>query len=267
MTELQHSAPPGGFLSLLKVTKRFGPVTAVREVNLHVERGEVLSIVGPSGSGKSTLLRCINHLEQIQSGEIWLREELLGYRVTRDKMVELSQKRLAAQRRFFGMVFQGFYLFPHMTARQNVMEAPVKVLGWSRHKASERATELLASVGLVDNVDRYPHRVAIARALCMEPEVMLFDEPTSALDPELVGEVLAVMRRLAADGMTMIVVTHEMEFARDVSHRLALMDQGRIIEYGDPDQVISHSSTERASSFFAAMRAGQPTRGADALSN
>lgn len=249
-------------LTLRGVTKKFNHVTAVDNVSLDVRKGETLSIVGSSGSGKSTLLRCINHLETIDAGEIRLDGELVGYRERNGRLFELGSRELARRRRAFGMVFQGFHLFPHMTALQNVMEAPMKVRGWKRDRARERAVELLETVGLVDNIDRYPHqlsggqqqRVAIARSLCMEPTVMLFDEPTSALDPELVSEVLAVMKDLAESGTTMIVVTHEIEFARDVSDNLALMDHGRLVDYGDPNHVIYESDGERAGTFFAAER-------------
>jgi polar amino acid transport system ATP-binding protein len=259
MSESKSTDP---FLALRGITKRFGHTTAVDSVSLEVRRGEVLSIVGSSGSGKSTLLRCINHLEGIDEGEIRLRGELIGYREQHDRLVELPARQLARQRRYFGMVFQGFFLFPHMTVLKNVMEAPVKVSGLPRADVRARALDYLDIVGLADFVDRYPHqlsggqqqRVAIARALCMEPEVMLFDEPTSALDPELVGEVLAVMKGLAESGMTMIVVTHEITFAREVSDNLALMDYGRLVDYGDPAHVIDHSTTERATTFFAAQR-------------
>lgn len=249
-------------LTLRGVTKRFHHLTAVDNVSLEVRRGETLSIVGSSGSGKSTLLRCINHLESIDAGEIRLNGDLVGYRERNGRLFELRPRALARRRRAFGMVFQGFHLFPHMTALENVMEAPIKVKGWKRSRARERATELLNAVGLIDNIDRYPHqlsggqqqRVAIARSLCMEPEVMLFDEPTSALDPELVGEVLAVMKKLAEAGTTMIVVTHEIEFARDVSDNLALMHHGRLVDYGPPAQVIYESSGERAKTLFATQR-------------
>lgn len=249
-------------LTIRGVTKRFHNLTAVDDVSLDIRRGETLSIVGSSGSGKSTLLRCINHLETIDEGEIRLSGELIGYRERRGKLIERRSRDVAQQRRAFGMVFQGFHLFPHMTALENVIEAPIRVNGWNRSRARERATERLETVGLIDNIDRYPHqlsggqqqRVAIARALCMEPEVMLFDEPTSALDPELVGEVLAVMKKLAESGTTMIVVTHEIDFAREVSDNLAMMSFGKLVDYGDPEQVIYSSNSDRASSFFAAQR-------------
>lgn len=252
--------PP--LLTIRGVTKRFHSLTAVDNVSLDIRKGETLSIVGSSGSGKSTLLRCINHLETIDAGEIRLNDELIGYRERRGKLIERRSHEIAQQRRSFGMVFQGFHLFPHMTALENVIEAPVRVNGWGRKRARERAIGLLETVGLIDNVDRYPHqlsggqqqRVAIARALCMEPEVMLFDEPTSALDPELVGEVLAVMKKLAESGTTMIVVTHEIDFAREVSDNLAMMSFGKLVEYGDPEHVIYSSDSDRAKTFFAAQR-------------
>lgn len=263
---IKKTSDESSILTIKGITKQFNKLTAVNNVSLEVKRGEVLSIVGSSGSGKSTLLRCINHLETIDSGEIWLHDELIGFRVNNKRqMVELSSHRLARQRRSFGMVFQGFHLFPHMTARENVMEAPVKVQGLRRSQASAKAENLLASVGLIDNIDRYPHqlsggqqqRVAIARALCMDPEIMLFDEPTSALDPELVGEVLEVMKQLGEAGTTMVVVTHEIEFARDVSDNLALMHHGEVVDYGDPHHVINHSTSDRARAFFAPYRRNQ----------
>jgi polar amino acid transport system ATP-binding protein len=262
MTTTQVEQP---ILTLRGVTKRFNALTAVDDVSLDVRKGEVLSIVGSSGSGKSTLLRCINHLERIDAGEIRLNGELIGFRERKGKLVELAPRKVAVQRKSFGMVFQGFFLFPHMTALENVVEAPIRVHGWKPARAAERARELLETVGLTDNITRYPHqlsggqqqRVAIARALCVDPDVMLFDEPTSALDPELVDEVLAVMKKLAEAGTTMIVVTHEIDFAREVSDNLALMHHGKLVDYGDPSHVIDHSTSARAETFFAGNRRRQ----------
>ncbi|WP_189894062.1 amino acid ABC transporter ATP-binding protein, partial [Streptomyces xantholiticus] len=222
------------------VHKAFGHVKVLKGIDLEVAPREVFCLVGPSGSGKSTFLRCINHLEKINGGRLSVDGQLVGYREKGDKLYELKEKEVAAQRRNIGMVFQRFNLFPHMTALANVMEAPVQVKGESKAVARERALRLLDRVGLADKAGNYPtqlsggqqQRVAIARALAMEPKLMLFDEPTSALDPELVGEVLDVMRGLAEDGMTMIVVTHEMGFAREVGDALVFMDDGVVVESG-----------------------------------
>jgi len=243
--------------------KMFGDVHVLRGVDLEVPRGSVCVVLGPSGSGKSTLLRCVNELEEITGGRIRVDGELMGYReVTKDgrsRLYRLHPKVVARQRSRIGMVFQRFNLFPHMTAVENVMEAPVQVRGLSRAQARARATELLERVGLADRADHYPaqlsggqqQRVAIARALAMDPELMLFDEPTSALDPELVGEVLAVMRDLARSGMTMMVVTHEIGFAREVADTVVFMDEGVIVERGTPDQVLGDPQHERTRSFLA----------------
>ncbi len=241
------------------VHKRFGRLDVLNGVTLEVRQSEVMCLVGPSGSGKTTFLRCINHLERIDAGRLWVDGELVGYRQAGDRLHELREVEVARKRAEIGMVFQRFNLFPHMTALQNVVEAPVRVKKVARRVAVERATELLAQVGLADKLGAYPaqlsggmqQRVAIARALAMEPKLMLFDEPTSALDPELVGEVLDTMRRLAAEGMTMVVVTHEMAFAREVGDTLVFMDQGRVVESGPPREMISNPRHERTKSFLA----------------
>ncbi|MGI5348898.1 amino acid ABC transporter ATP-binding protein [Streptomyces sp. CA-250714] len=242
-----------------RVCKSFGHVEVLKGIDLEVKTGEVFCIVGPSGSGKSTFLRCINHLEKINAGRLYVDGTLVGYREKGGKLYELRDREVAAQRRDIGMVFQRFNLFPHMTAVENVMEAPVQVKGTPRGEARKRATELLDRVGLADKVDSYPaqlsggqqQRVAIARALAMDPKLMLFDEPTSALDPELVGEVLDVMKALARDGMTMVVVTHEMGFAREVGDSLVFMDGGVVVESGNPKDVLGNPRHERTKSFLS----------------
>ncbi|HEV3356447.1 MAG TPA: amino acid ABC transporter ATP-binding protein [Pseudonocardiaceae bacterium] len=241
------------------VHKRFGRLEVLKGINLEVRPREVMCVIGPSGSGKSTFLRCINHLEKIDAGKLWVDGELVGYRQRGDKLYELRDREVAAKRQEIGMVFQRFNLFPHMSAVDNIAEAPVNVRGENRATARARATELLEQVGLADKRDAYPRelsggqqqRVAIARALAMRPKLMLFDEPTSALDPELVGDVLTVMRQLAEDGMTMVVVTHEMGFAREVGDSLVFMDGGVIVEKGKPRDVISDPQHERTKSFLA----------------
>jgi polar amino acid transport system ATP-binding protein len=241
------------------VHKSFGRLEVLGGIDVEVGQGEVCVVVGPSGSGKSTLLRCINHLEKIDAGRIWVDGELIGYRQRGEKLHELRDKEVAAQRRSIGMVFQRFNLFPHMTAVENVMEAPLRAKLGTKAELRERALALLHRVGLGDKVDTYPNqlsggqqqRVAIARALAMEPKLMLFDEPTSALDPELVGEVLDVMRGLAADGMTMVVVTHEMGFAREVGDTVVFMDDGVVVEAGDPKQVLTDPQHERTRAFLS----------------
>ena len=241
------------------VHKSFGSLEVLKGVDLVVRPGEVCCVLGPSGSGKSTLLRCINHLEKIDAGRIFVDGDLVGYRQRGGKLYELREKEVAAQRRAIGMVFQRFNLFPHMTVLQNVMEAPVRVKRESRAETRDRAAALLDRVGLGDKVDGYPgqlsggqqQRVAIARALAMRPKLMLFDEPTSALDPELVGEVLEVMRNLARDGMTMVVVTHEIGFAREVGDTLIFMDDGVVVEQGEPRQVLSDPRQERTKAFLS----------------
>ena len=245
--------------------KFFGELHVLRGINLIVPPGSVTVLIGPSGSGKSTLLRCINELESIDAGRIKVDGELIGMReVERRGRIELhalSDKARAAQRAKIGMVFQRFNLFPHMTALENVMEAPVQVRKISKTKARERGIELLERVGLGDRLDHYPsqlsggqqQRVAIARALAMDPELMLFDEPTSALDPELVGEVLQVMQDLAASGMTMVVVTHEMGFAREVGDQLIFMDGGVVVERGIPSEVLDRPANERTRAFLSSV--------------
>ncbi|GAB2829264.1 amino acid ABC transporter ATP-binding protein [Streptomyces daliensis] len=241
------------------VHKSFGHVEVLKGIDLEVAPREVFCLVGPSGSGKSTFLRCINHLEKINAGRLYVDGTLVGYHERGGKLYELRDREVAAQRRDIGMVFQRFNLFPHMTALENVMEAPVQVKRESRAVARERARALLDRVGLSDKAENYPsqlsggqqQRVAIARALAMEPKLMLFDEPTSALDPELVGEVLDVMRGLAEDGMTMIVVTHEMGFAREVGDSLVFMDDGVVVESGNPRDVLTNPQHERTQAFLS----------------
>ncbi|GHJ53175.1 ATP-binding protein [Nonomuraea sp. TT08I-71] len=240
------------------VTKRFGPVEVLKGIDLTVRPGEVACLLGPSGSGKSTFLRCINHLERIDGGQLWVDGELVGYRRHGDKLHELKAREVAVRRRDIGMVFQRFNLFPHLTALGNVIEAPVRVLGNPRDQAREQAMRLLDRVGLTERAGNYPsqlsggqqQRVAIARALAMRPKLMLFDEPTSALDPELVGEVLDVMKGLAADGMTMVVVTHEMGFAREVADQVAFLDGGVVVESGTPTEVLGSPRHERTRAFL-----------------
>ena len=244
-----------------EVHKRFGRLEVLKGISLEVQPGEVMCLLGPSGSGKSTFLRCINHLEKINSGRLYVDGELVGYRQQGDKLHELRDSEVARKRAEIGMVFQRFNLFPHMTALQNVAEAPVHVRREPRADARERAHALLARVDLAHKANAYPselsggqqQRVAIARALAMQPKLMLFDEPTSALDPELVGEVLAVMRSLADDGMTMIVVTHEMAFAREAADRVAFMDDGAIVESGTPRDVLAHPTHARTRAFLSRL--------------
>ncbi|MEN0013142.1 MAG: amino acid ABC transporter ATP-binding protein [Solirubrobacteraceae bacterium] len=239
--------------------KRFGFVEVLKGIDLEVARGEVMCLLGPSGSGKSTFLRCINHLETYEAGRLWVDGELVGYRQVADKLHHLKQSEIAKARSEIGMVFQRFNLFPHKTALQNVTEAPVQVKGMAKSEAEFHAKELLDRVGLADKAGNYPsqlsggqqQRVAIARALAMKPKLMLFDEPTSALDPELVGEVLDVMRGLAKDGMTMVVVTHEMGFAREVGDTIVFMDGGVVVESGDPREVIANPKHDRTKAFLS----------------
>ncbi|MFE9920875.1 amino acid ABC transporter ATP-binding protein [Streptomyces sp. NPDC005774] len=241
------------------VHKSFGLVEVLKGIDLEVKSGEVFCLIGPSGSGKSTFLRCINHLEKVNAGRLYVDGELVGYRQKGDKLHELKDGEVALKRRDIGMVFQRFNLFPHMTALQNIMEAPVQVKGVSKAQARERAGQLLERVGLADKAASYPsqlsggqqQRVAIARALAMDPKLMLFDEPTSALDPELVGDVLDVMRDLAESGMTMVVVTHEMGFAREVGDSLVFMDGGVVVESGLPRDVLTDPQHERTKSFLS----------------
>ncbi|WP_328300763.1 amino acid ABC transporter ATP-binding protein [Streptomyces sp. NBC_00435] len=241
------------------VHKSYGTAHILKGIDLEVAPREVFCLVGPSGSGKSTFLRCINHLEQINAGRLSVDGRLVGYRQKGDKLYELKDSEVAAQRKDIGMVFQRFNLFPHMTAIENVMEAPVMVKGESKSVARARAVKLLDRVGLGDKAGNYPtqlsggqqQRVAIARALAMEPKLMLFDEPTSALDPELVGDVLDVMRDLAESGMTMIVVTHEMGFAREVGDNLVFMDGGVVVESGHPREVLGNPQHDRTKAFLS----------------
>jgi polar amino acid transport system ATP-binding protein len=242
-----------------RVCKSFGGHQVLRGIDLTVAPREVMCIIGPSGSGKSTFLRCINHLDKVSAGRLWVDGQLVGYREHGGKLHELRESEVARRRRDIGMVFQRFNLFPHRTAAENIMEAPMTVRGDSRSEAREQAVELLKQVGLGDKLDSYPaelsggqqQRVAIARALAMRPKLMLFDEPTSALDPELVGDVLAVMRQLAEDGMTMVVVTHEMGFAREVGDSLVFMDDGVVVEAGKPRDVITAPRQERTRTFLS----------------
>jgi polar amino acid transport system ATP-binding protein len=241
------------------IHKRFGRLEVLKGITLEVQRGEVACLLGPSGSGKSTFLRCINHLEKIDAGRLWVDGQLVGYRQVGATLHELRESEVARRRAEIGMVFQHFNLFPHMTVLQNVIEAPVNVQHVSREEATRTAKDLLDRVGLADKLAVYPsqlsggqqQRVAIARALAMKPKLMLFDEPTSALDPELVGEVLDVMRGLARDGMTMVVVTHEIGFAREVSDKAVFMDDGLIVESGDPREVIASPRHERTKAFLS----------------
>jgi polar amino acid transport system ATP-binding protein len=241
------------------VRKAFGEVEVLRGIDLSVAAGQVVCVVGPSGSGKSTFLRCINHLEQPQAGRIRVDGELIGYEEVAGRLRVLPEARLRNQRQSIGMVFQRFHLFPHRSALENVMEGPVTVQGVRRDEARTRAMALLDRVGMADRAHHYPaqlsggqqQRVAIARALAMAPKLMLFDEPTSALDPELVGEVLQVIKDLAADGMTMIVVTHEMGFAREVGDHLVFMDDGLIVEQGHPREVLGSPRQERTRAFLS----------------
>jgi polar amino acid transport system ATP-binding protein len=241
------------------VHKRFGRLEVLTGVSMEVQPGQVVCMLGPSGSGKSTFLRCINHLEKIDGGRLSVDGELVGYRQEGDKIYELRDAEVCRERSEIGMVFQRFNLFGHMTAMENVIEAPIRVKKVKKNEAARRAKELLERVGLADKLDSYPaqlsggqqQRVAIARALAMEPKLMLFDEPTSALDPELVGDVLDVMRQLAKDGMTMIVVTHEMGFAREAADRLVMMCDGAIIEEGSPEHFFTSPEHERTKQFLS----------------
>jgi polar amino acid transport system ATP-binding protein len=244
-----------------QVRKTFGHLHAVDDVSLELARGEVLCIIGPSGSGKSTFLRCINQLERLDGGAIWVDGELIGFRRAGNKLYPLTDREIAHQRLATAMVFQRFNLFQHMTALENIIEGPITVQKRPRDEVVREATALLERVGLAEKRDAYPmqlsggqqQRVAIARALAMKPKLMLFDEPTSALDPELVGEVLAVMRGLASSGMTMIVVTHELGFAREVAHRVVFMDRGTIVEAGAPQEVLVKPQHARTREFIAAV--------------
>jgi polar amino acid transport system ATP-binding protein len=241
------------------VDKWFGPVQVLKDVSLQVKKGEVIVIVGPSGSGKTTFIRCINHLEKIQKGRILVNGHLIGYRERGGKLIEDAERNIARQRREIGMVFQRFNLFPHLTALGNIIEAPIQVRGVPKAEAIETARGLLKRVGLAEKAESYPaqlsggqqQRVAIARALAMKPSLMLFDEATSALDPEMIGEVLDVMKELARDGMTMIAVTHEMGFAREVADRVVMMDGGRIVEDTPPEEFFTAPRSERSKAFLS----------------
>ncbi|GAA1876822.1 amino acid ABC transporter ATP-binding protein [Lapillicoccus jejuensis] len=248
----------------VNVHKAFHGTDVLKGIDLDVHKGQVVCLLGPSGSGKTTFLRCVNQLETIDGGRIWVDGDLLGLEDRDGALHRLGDKAIARQRSEIGMVFQRFNLFPHMTALENVMEAPVQVRGEKKKAVKERALGLLERVGLADKAASYPaqlsggqqQRVAIARALAMQPKLMLFDEPTSALDPELVGEVLAVMRELAGQGMTMLVVTHEMAFARDVADTVVFMDGGVVVEQGDPHDVIGNPQHERTKAFLRRMHTG-----------
>ena len=245
------------------VHKRFGRLEVLKGISLEVQPGEVACMIGPSGSGKTTFIRCINHLEKIDAGRLWVDGRLVGYRQAGDKIYELRDAEVCRERSEIGMVFQRFNLFGHKTAVENVIEAPIRVKKAPKSRAVQRAKELLERVGLADKLDSYPaqlsggqqQRVAIARALAMDPKLMLFDEPTSALDPELVGDVLDVMRRLAKEGMTMIVVTHEMGFAREAADRMMMMDDGLIIEEGPPEHFFQAPREARTKQFLSKILA------------
>jgi polar amino acid transport system ATP-binding protein len=255
-------AVPAPLVRALNVTKSFGTVEVLKGVDLTVAPGEVVCVLGPSGSGKTTLLRLINQMEVLTGGRIWVGDELVGIEERRGRLHVRHDKDIARQRSRIGMVFQRFNLFPHMTALENVMEAPIQVKRLPRTVVEQEAMALLERVGLADRARYYPsqlsggqqQRVAIARALAMKPELMLFDEPTSALDPELIGEVLAVMRTLAEEGTTMVVVTHEMSFAREVADRVVFMDQGVVVEEGAPDQVLLNPREERTRTFLRRVK-------------
>lgn len=266
MNDSSYLAATGGStkLPLVKVTglrKSFGALDVLKGIDLEITRGEKVSIIGPSGSGKTTFLRCINQIEKPTGGHIEVDGELIGEKLLGGRYVQMEDRELARLRAGIGMVFQRFNLFPHLTALQNIMIGPVKVLKRSSREAEGEAVSLLAKVGLTDKRDAYPEmlsggqqqRVAIARALAMRPKLMLFDEATSALDPELVGEVLNVMRQLAAEGMTMIIVTHEMKFAEEISDRVIFMDQGLVVEQGPPHQLFSTPAHPRTQAFLRAV--------------
>ncbi len=258
MTTTQESKP---MVLAESVCKNFGALQVLKGITLEVGKGQVLVMVGPSGSGKSTFLRCINHLEQVNAGRLYVDGDLIGYREKKrgDKLYEISPRDVAKQRRDIGMVFQHFNLFPHRTALENLVEAPIHVKGVKKAEAVARAKDLLDQVGMAEKATAYPaqlsggqqQRVAIARALAMNPKLMLFDEPTSALDPELVGEVLEVMKKLAQEGMTMVVVTHEMGFAREVADQLVFMDDGVVVESGPPREVLANPKHERTKAFLS----------------
>ena len=252
-------APP--MISAQNVHKSFGQLEVLKGIDLEVQPGEVACLLGPSGSGKSTFLRCVNHLDKATAGRLYVDGELIGYREKNGTLYEISEKEAAEQRSDIGMVFQSFNLFPHRTVIENIIEAPVQVKKIPEETARARAMELLEDVGLASKANNYPvqlsggqqQRVAIARAVAMDPKLMLFDEPTSALDPELVGEVLRVMKDLAAEGMTMLVVTHEMGFAREVADKVFFMDGGVVIESGSPAEVLDNPQQPRTKDFLASL--------------
>ena len=258
MSAVATAAPPTGRVEIAGVHKAYAAGPVLSDVSLTVDPGEVLALIGPSGSGKSTLLRAINHLETIDAGSITIDGDYIGYERRGDRLHELPEKRVLQRRTRVGMVFQSFNLFPHLTALENVIEAPLALGRSNRADAVARARELLASVGLADRAEHYPRqlsggqqqRVAIARALALDPDVLLFDEPTSALDPELVGEVLAVIQRLAHHGTTLVIVTHEIAFAASVADRVAFLDGGRLLEVGPPEQVLRDPAHPRTREFL-----------------
>jgi polar amino acid transport system ATP-binding protein len=253
------TAPTDMVVDATNVNKWFGRLHVLRDVTLTVKRQEVVVVLGPSGSGKTTFIRCVNHLEKIQSGRIFVNGHLIGYRDVNGKLVEDKEANIARQRQEIGMVFQRFNLFPHRTALENIIEAPIQVRGTPKDEAIEMGRALLTRVGLAAKEGSYPtqlsggqqQRVAIARALAMKPALMLFDEPTSALDPEMIGEVLEVMKELAREGMTMIVVTHEMGFAKEVADRVVMMDEGVVVEEGTPEHFFTNPTHERTKSFLS----------------
>jgi len=256
------AAGPAEIVRAEKVKVRFGRTDVLCGIDLTVRAGEVCCLIGPSGSGKTTFLRCVNHLQRISAGRLWVSGELVGYRQRGERLYELKESEVARRRAGIGMVFQRFNLFPHLTVLGNVVEAPIRVRREPKAEVRERAMDLLGRVGMASFADAYPgrlsggqqQRVAIARALAMRPELMLFDEPTSALDPELVGDILDIMRGLAADGMTMLVVTHEIGFARDVADQIVFMDGGAVVEHGPPAAVLDDPSHERTRSFLSKVR-------------
>ncbi|MGQ2918114.1 amino acid ABC transporter ATP-binding protein [Rhizobium oryzihabitans] len=258
-------------ITAMNVCKSYGHLQVLKDINLEIQKGEVVCIIGPSGSGKTTFLRCINQLEKINGGSLWVNGNLTGYRIVGERLLELDEHEIARQRRATGMVFQRFNLFSHLTAQQNVSLGPVEVLGQSPKLAASQALELLERVGLAHKAGAYPaelsggqqQRVAIARALAMKPDVLLFDEPTSALDPELVGEVLKVMKEVAESGITMVVATHELNFARDVSHRVVFMADGRIVEVGKPDDILRNPQEPRLQKFLSAIAKAPRSEPAD----
>ena len=252
---------PTPMISAQNVYKSFGQLEVLKGIDITVMPGEVACLLGPSGSGKSTFLRCCNHLEKVTAGRLYIDGEIIGYRERDGVLYEISEKEAATQRQDIGMVFQQFNLFSHRTVLENIIEAPIQVKKQNPQQAKERAMELLDKVGLAHKADAYPvqlsggqqQRVAIARAVAMQPKLMLFDEPTSALDPELVGEVLRVMKELAADGMTMLVVTHEMGFAREVADKIFFMDGGTVVESGTPEEVLDNPQHQRTKDFLSSL--------------